>query len=168
MISKAGKSAKNVKNKAGKWCNHCKSVHEPSSHCTNNNAGPSNTSLSALNKDGSKSSSINETKSAPCKNKQETGAKNQTIADKSANETNKNVAKTTNDSQSSVHLVAPLQKNTILVSVTGRKTQGLIERGASISVVSREFLRKTKICTDELQKSDIDHIVGVGSEKHEV
>ena len=68
----------------------------------------------------------------------------------------------------SVNLVAPFHKNTILVSVGGRKTQALVDTGASISCVSTSFLNKTSFQNSKLSKCNLQEIVGVGGEKHKI
>ena len=75
---------------------------------------------------------------------------------------------TPHEGTASVSLVAPFHKNTILVSVEGRKTQALVDTGASISCVSLAFLRKTKLKDAVLHGCALQHITGVGGEQHRV
>ncbi|MEW8547939.1 MAG: reverse transcriptase domain-containing protein [Candidatus Thiodiazotropha sp.] len=67
-----------------------------------------------------------------------------------------------------VSLIAPFHKNTILTTVGGRKTQALIDTGASISCVSKLFLTKTSYHNSELNPCELKEIVGVGGEKHSI
>ena len=67
-----------------------------------------------------------------------------------------------------INFVAPIHKNTILVNVGGRKTQALVDTGASISCVSKSFLDKPDFKNSKLQKCDLKEIIGVGGEKHQI
>ena len=44
-----------------------------------------------------------------------------------------------------INLVSPLQENTILVSIDGKKTHCLIDTGTTISCASLAFLKKTNV-----------------------
>ena len=57
-----------------------------------------------------------------------------------------------------------MQENAIMVSIGGKKTSGLIDTGAQISIASLDFLKKTDIKTSSLKPADINEIVGVGNE----
>ena len=46
-----------------------------------------------------------------------------------------------NSAKRSVNVVSPMQENTILVTIGGKKTRGLIDTGAQISIASLEFLK---------------------------
>ena len=59
-----------------------------------------------------------------------------------------------------------MQENTILVSIGGKKTCGLIDTGAQIFIVSLEILKKTDIYISSLKPAGINEIVGVGNEHH--
>ena len=64
----------------------------------------------------------------------------------------------------SINVVSPMQENAIMVSIGGKKTSGLIDTGAQISIASLDFLKKTDIKTSSLKPADINEIVGVGNE----
>ena len=73
-----------------------------------------------------------------------------------------------NSAKRSVNVVSPMQENTILVTIGGKKTRGLIDTGAQISIASLEFLKKTDIKISSLKPADVNEIVGVGNEHHKV
>ena len=73
-----------------------------------------------------------------------------------------------NSASKIVNVVSPLQENTILVSVGGKRTRGLVDTGAQISIASLEFLKKTCIDVSSLKPADIHDVVGVGNEHHKV
>ena len=82
---------------------------------------------------------------------------------------NNNTSRLSNPaSPASISLVAPFQKITILVSVGGRKTQALVDTGASISCCATSYLKKTSLKNSKLKPCDLQEIVGVGGEKHKV
>ena len=68
----------------------------------------------------------------------------------------------------SVNVISPMQENTILISVGGKKARCLVDTGAQISIASLEFLKKTSINVSSLKPADIHEIVGVGNEHHAV
>lgn len=67
-----------------------------------------------------------------------------------------------------INLVAPIHKNTMLVNVGGRKTQALVDTGASISCISTAFLNKTNFKSSKFQNCSLKEIVGVGGERHQI
>ena len=73
-----------------------------------------------------------------------------------------------NSASKIVNVVSPLQENTILVSVGGKRTRGLVDTRAQISIASLEFLKKTCIDVSFLKPADIHDVVGVGNEYHKV
>ena len=73
-----------------------------------------------------------------------------------------------NSASKIVNVVSPLQENTILVSVGGKRTRGLVDTGAQISIASLEFLKKTCIDVSSLKPADIHDVVGVGNEHRKV
>lgn len=64
-----------------------------------------------------------------------------------------------------ISLIAPLNKNTVQVKVLTAKTQGLIDTGASISCVSKSFLKKTGLNLNNLALSNLTQVTGVSGEK---
>ena len=67
-----------------------------------------------------------------------------------------------------VHLITPINKNTVAVTLNSKKTNGLLDTGASISCANKEFLEKALQQPLNLQPSHITSIVGVGGEHHPV
>ena len=59
------------------------------------------------------------------------------------NQTETNSANTQTEVQGEISLMANLIKNTCIVNVLRRRTSALIDSGASINAISREFLEKT-------------------------
>ena len=74
----------------------------------------------------------------------------------------------TNSAKMSVNVVSSMQENTILITVGGKKTRCLVDRGAQISIASLEFLKKTNINASSLKCADIHEIVGVGNDQYKV
>lgn len=70
-----------------------------------------------------------------------------------------------NDKDAMVNLINPIYKNTVHIGVGGKKTHALLDSGASISCVSKEFLSKTTFFGRKLEQSDYLNIVGVGQHK---
>ena len=67
-----------------------------------------------------------------------------------------------------VHLITPINKNTVAVTLKNKKTNALLDTGASISCANKEFLEKALQQPLNLQPSHITSIVGVGGEHHPV
>ena len=79
-----------------------------------------------------------------------------------------NVNEPDSSKTASVNLATDMIKNTILISIGDKKTQTLVDSGASISCASKSFLSKTNIKIDRFAPSDISAIVGVGNTTHSV
>lgn len=67
-----------------------------------------------------------------------------------------------------VNFLAPLQKNMVLVSIKGRKTNALCDTGAAISCVNKSFAMKLLQTDLKLEPSNYKTVIGVGGEHHEV
>ena len=67
-----------------------------------------------------------------------------------------------------LNFVAPLEKNTTLVSVRSRKTTALYDTGAAISCANTAFVRKALQKDFKLGPSNYRTVVGVGGEHHDV
>ena len=67
-----------------------------------------------------------------------------------------------------MHLITPINRNTVAVSLNGKKANGLLYTSASISCGSKEFSEKALQQPLHLQTSHITSIVGVGGEHHPV
>lgn len=106
--------------------------------------------------------SSNDTLSKPSANKQ----KLRNNLQNDVYQENQNSAKS--NEESSVNLVTSLHKNTILVSLFGRKMQGLLDTGASISCIGKSVLEKFNNKQIRLTASNLKQIVGVGGEAHSI
>ena len=71
-------------------------------------------------------------------------------------------------SHSSVSILTSIYKNSILANIGGKKTQCLLDNGASVSCISSAFLSKTSLANCKLKPSDISEISGVGGERHKI
>ena len=61
-----------------------------------------------------------------------------------------------------------MQKNTVQVSINGRKTNALCDTGASISCANKAFITKVLQTEANISPSHIKTVVGVGGEQHSV
>ena len=68
----------------------------------------------------------------------------------------------------SVSILTNIYRNTILASIGGKRTQCLIDTGATVSCISNAFISKTNLCDSKLKPSDISEISGVGGERHKI
>ena len=59
-------------------------------------------------------------------------------------------------------------KNTILANIGGKKTQSLLDTGASVSCISSAFLSKTGLANWKLKPSYMSEISGAGGERHKI
>lgn len=56
--------------------------------------------------------------------------------------------------------MTPVQKNSLTVNVRGRKTETLVDLGASITIMSREIFRKTIYSFYHLENPNFPYIRG--------
>ena len=64
-----------------------------------------------------------------------------------------------------INLITPLHKNMVLAKVGNTKTQALVDTGASISIVSKSFLKKANLNFDSLKPPILNEVSGVGGER---
>lgn len=53
-----------------------------------------------------------------------------------------------------------MTKNTVPIQIGGRNTSALVDSGASVSIINRDFLGKTSYATDELLPPEFNSVKG--------
>lgn len=70
-----------------------------------------------------------------------------------------------NDKCPEINLVAHMSKNTILVNVLGQKTSALVDSGAAVTIISKQFFEKTAFNGSKLQTPNFPNVVGASGRR---
>ena len=89
-------------------------------------------------------------------------------SEQSTNQSASNNVSQTQQQTNVEHLITPINRNTVALSLNDKKTNGLLDKAAIISCRSKEFLENALRQPLNLQTSHITSIVGLGGEHHPV